>query len=272
MGRLSRAQRRLYPWRAPLTSIACEGGTINPHLPITYAELYQPDPENFPFEWSCPDCEITGPSVFWDPKVPVPPHDFFGADGDEWRCRVCLMAKSDRMWHPEPATPIFDPTRVGALDPFVIIGGWALCVEETLGVLEVYVDRRNQRIALADETYNILMSTEEAFERFMRDTAHGDVAEGMRFLHDIPVYETALRAYRKANNQDVVIAKDEITQLSDLARSLATQATSVGYDGDFTQQEILVGRYLAARQRVGQIKERLALLESELDFAAIALS
>lgn len=270
MSRLSRVGRRTYPWRADLTSIACYGQGIEPHLPLTYAELEQPDPANFPYEWRCPRCDVVGPSIFWDERVPVPPHDFIARRG-EWKCRICLQDASDRMWHPEPVKAMFDPARVASLEPTITLSGWSVCMDETLGVLEAYVDSVSQHIATSRETFDILVSTDEAFDQFMEDMAFGAGADGMRFLHGIKIYEKAVRAYRKATHQDVVAGKDEITLLSEAAHSLATQAASVGYAGDPVQQEILIGRYLAARQRSDRLRERLAVLDAELDMAAIAV-
>lgn len=271
-------ERRTYPWRAALTDVACSGtthaGATGPHLPLVYAELEQHDPQGFPYEWTCPRCGLTAPSSWWDQQVPVPPHSFVEGGGDfffvalNWQCRVCLQASDNRMFHPAPAVQPFDPSRLDRDDFIEESGEWAIVIDESLGVMETYVSQDLKVVAMNSETWNVCNSDDEAYERLVEPDAD---ASGMRFLAGVPVFDKALRKFRGERGQDAVQAKDEITQLAELLDSLATQAVSLGADGDQEQNEILMGRYLQARTRVETLRNRLNELDGKLDLVAMGV-
>lgn len=272
-------ERRTYPWRAALTDVACVGShdiALEPHLPLLYSELEQRDPLAAPYEWACPRCGIVAPSSWWDQAVPVPPHEFIKSVEDgwhiaaNWQCRVCLQASDNRMFHPAPAAGPFDPSKVDDNRFVEEIGGWAIVLDESLGAMEAYVNHEARWVALNSETWQIVWCDDDASARVF-SRAWRDGASGMRFLAGVPAFDNALRKFRGERGENVVQAKDEITQLAELVQSLATQAVSVGAEGDLEQRQILMGRYLQARRRFDALRERMDELEAGLDTAAMAV-
>lgn len=270
-------ERRAYPWRAALTDVACSGtthaGASGPHLPLVYGELELRDPQGFPYEWTCPRCGLMAPSSWWDQQVPVPPHSFVEGGGgwffvaENWQCRVCLQASDNRMFHPAPAVQPFDPGRLDGADFIEELGEWAVVIDESLGVMETYVSQDLKVVAMNSETWNVANCDDGAYDRLL------DIGEasGMRFLAGVPVFDNALRKFRGERVEDVVQAKDEITQLAELLDSLATQAVSLGADGDQEQREILMGRYMQARTRIETLRNRLNELDGKLDLVAMGV-
>jgi hypothetical protein len=267
-------ERRTYPWRAALTDVACSGdGADRAHLPLLYGELVCRDPMGAPYEYSCPRCDMTGPSCWWDEGVPVPPHEFIKSPvghhvAENWQCRVCLRASDNRMFHPAPTTGPFDPARVPDLPLIEEIGGWGVALDESLGIMEAYVDHQAHVVVFNSETWKVVDSDDDASDLL---SVWRDGASGMRFLAGVPAFDRALRKYRSGRGEDVVQAKDEITQLMEVVQSLATQAVSVGADDDVEQRQILAGRYFQARRRFQELQERMAELEAGLDTAAMAV-
>lgn len=279
-------ERRTYPWRAALTDVACNGErrwrrseTSDPHLPVLYSELVQLDPLAHPFEWTCQRCDTTAPSMWWDQEVPVPPHEFVYA-GDApvnhvaliWQCRVCLQASDNRMFHPAPANLPFDPTRIDESSMVQESGAWAVYVDESLGAMEAYVDGHTKVVVFNSETWQIVDGDDEASALiFGLTSGWRDGASGMRYLSGIPVFDGALRKFRAGRGDDVVMAKDEITQLAELLSSLATQAVSLANETDEDQRRILTRRYLEAKQRLEVLQKRMDGLYGQLDTVAMGV-
>lgn len=269
--RLTRPEKRLYPWRASLDQIACTGLFDPPdlgHLGVPLRALVQRDPASAPYEWTCPICEVAKPSVMWDTTVPVPPHEFVQGPNN---CRVCWQPESDRGWHPEPIKPVFDPATVALLEPVMTQGGWSIVLDDTLGYMEAYCSQSQARVACSTETWRTMSMTDEAWERFTDDTMWLDIGTGMRWLAGVPEFEVAARLYAESSGQGVVQAKDEITQLYELARSLTLQAASIGANGTDEQRQVLTGRYLQARGAFRALQARIERLETELDTAALSV-
>lgn len=269
--KLSKPERRLYPWRVDIDSIACIGSLTEAHLFVTFRELTQRDPAGTPFEWSCPVCGVTKPSIIWDSTVPVPPHQFQErTDGPG--CRVCWQPERDRGWHPEPLKPRFDPLTVRTKEPIVSMDGWGVVLDDTLAYMEAYCDHGGNLVAVSTETWRTVGITEAAFERFFDDSIWETRAgTGMRWLTGVPEFDEAMRAYAAERGDAVVVAKDQITQLYEEAKSLALQAASIGADGDEEQRKILTGRYLQVRAAFMEVEQRLERLRSELDTAALSI-
>lgn len=269
MARLTGPEKRLYPWRVGLDRVACEGLVGAPHLPVLLRELIQQDPAAAPYEWTCMSCDTAKPSVMWDNTVPVPPHEFVANPHRTHGCRVCWQPEVDRGWHPEATKPVFDPATVAILEPIMTLGSLSVVLDDTLGYMEVYYDESGARLAFSRETWRTMSATDEAWERAL--DAKQWVGTGMRWLQGVPVFDEAMRVYAESNGGGVVTAKDEITQLYELARSLTLQAASIGATGTDEQRKVLMGRYLHAREGFKALQARLDRLETELDTTALAV-
>lgn len=147
---------------------------------------------------------------------------------------------------------------------------WSVIVDETLEFGTVYVHTERQRILLSQETWRVMSADVDNARDFLKSMMGG--ASGMKFVTgNSGKYGDAARAAAAQRGEDVVVAKDMITTLEELAGALLVQAQGLGGHATSVQVQTFFARLREIEDEYDELAVRLAKLRAYLDLAAMAV-
>lgn len=148
-------------------------------------------------------------------------------------------------------------------------GGWTVFLDR-LDFGTVYVHQERSAILVGKDTWDVINSDTNLVMDFLNQMVRG--AAGMKFLTmDSGKYGAAARALATQRGDDVVLAKDAITQLDEHVRSLVIQAQGVNGKATSVQLQAFAVRYADAELRFAELDERLGRLRALLDLAGATI-
>jgi hypothetical protein len=149
-------------------------------------------------------------------------------------------------------------------------GGYTVYLDNTLDYGSVYVHHERKAIIVHKSTWDVVNSDTTLVADFLTQMKGG--AGGLKFLvMDSGKYGEAARAAAHEWGNDVVQAKDEITQVTEILDSLLVQAQGLNKRATPLQMQSFAVRYAEAEGRMVSLETRLGMLRAKLDLAGLTL-
>lgn len=149
--------------------------------------------------------------------------------------------------------------------------GWSVYTHEAVAGEAVFVDQAARRIVMGKPLWGVLAYHQPAVDLLLTQATQG--ADGMRFLTlDAGVYAEAARHSSRANGDDVVRAKDAITDVEErIGRLTVNLASLQGRATTEAQRRMLFEDFATAREDIGRLEDRLFDAKSRLELAGSLL-
>lgn len=163
----------------------------------------------------------------------------------------------------------FDPDNLRG--DYSSFGGWTFMLDPGLTGGAVWVSNERQVAAVPPEFWRALKSHMEAFQLFTENIMNGNLPNGISQVPTEGLYAEAAHAHAVASGDNVVMAKDAITQMTEQAQALVREAMGVIESATPGQMQIFIERYFAVTAGLTELEGKMAELRAMQELAAAAV-